>query len=85
MGLVFGFLAGALIGWIGSLVMRTDTSQGIWADIAAGAAGGVFLPLVLDTSSTFDRLIAAALGALLALTLTHGIRRYRGTRPQSDL
>lgn len=85
MGFVFGFMLGALIGWMGSLALRTDTSQGILADIAVGAAGGVFLPLLLGTSATFDRLIAAALGAIVTLILMHGIRGYLGTRPQSDL
>ena len=79
MSFVFGFLLGAFIGWMGSLAMRTDTSEGIWTDIAIGAGSGLFLPLFLDTSSTFDRLLASALGAILTLTLMHGTRKYLGT------
>lgn len=69
---------GALIGWIGSLVMRTDTSEGILLDIAAGVLGAIPMAALLGNNSTFDSLIAGGLGAMIALALLKLVRSRLG-------
>lgn len=68
-------LLGALIGWIGSLVMRTDSSEGIVVDIVVAAIGASALALLLGNRSTVDSLLAGYLGALGGLVLLRLIRR----------
>ena len=75
----WSLLLGGLVGWIGSLVMRTDTSEGIFLDIVAGAIGAVAAALLL-AESTFDSLMAGCLGSLSALTLLQAIRRAERRR-----
>lgn len=69
---------GALISWIGSLVMRTDTSEGILLDIAAGVLGAIPMAALLGNNSTFDSLIAGGLGAMIALALLKLVRSRLG-------
>lgn len=75
MFMLSAILVGALIGWIASLVLRTDTSEGILIDIAAGALGAIPLAALLGNNSTFDSLIAGGLGATLALVVLWLVRR----------
>lgn len=75
----WSLLLGALIGWIGSLVMRTGSSEGILVDIAVGAAGAVALAALLGNASTFDSLMAGYLGSLGALALLRLIKKARQT------
>ena len=74
MFIVWAMLLGALIGWIVSLVMRTDTSEGILLDIAAGVLGAIPMAALLGNNATFDSLIAGGLGALIALALLKLVR-----------
>ena len=74
MFIVWAMLVGALIGWIGSVVMRTDTSEGILLDIAAGMLGAIPMAALLGNNATFDTLIAGALGALIAVALLKLVR-----------
>ena len=74
MFILWAMLVGALIGWIGSLAMRTDTSEGILIDIAAGALGAIPMAALLGNETTFDSVIAGALGAITALVLLKLVR-----------
>lgn len=60
---------GAFVGWIGSLVMRTNTSVSILVDIACGAVAAIGLALLLATDSTFDSIVAGYLGSVIGLVL----------------
>ena len=74
MFILWAVLVGALIGWIGSVAMRTDTSEGILLDIAAGALGAIPMAALLGNQATFDSIIAGALGAIIALVLLRLVR-----------
>lgn len=75
MEIFWSLLLGALIGWIGSLVMRTNSSEGILVDIAVGAVGAAASAALLGNTSTFDSLMAGYLGSLGGLVLMHFIRK----------
>ena len=69
-------ITGAIIGWIGSLVMRTDSQAGIVADIGVGAFSGLVAALALSTSGyLLDTFLAAALGAMLVVGAVALVRR----------
>ena len=74
MSIILAVLFGALIGWLASVIMRTDTSEGIWLDIAAGFLGALPFAALLGNNATFDSLLAGALGALLAVALLQLVR-----------
>ena len=78
MFIVWAMLLGALIGWIGSVVMRTDTSEGILLDITAGSLGAIPMAAMLGNNATFDSLIAGGLGAFIALALLKLVRTRLG-------
>ena len=41
MGIIFTLVVGALIGWIASMIMRTDAQQGALANIVIGIVGSI--------------------------------------------
>ena len=74
MAIVWGVLIGALLGWIASLVMKTDTSEGILLDIAAGSLGALPSASLLGNDYTLDSVLAGGLGALGALAILQLVR-----------
>ena len=74
LSIVWGVLFGALLGWIASLVMKTDTSEGILLDIAAGSLGALPLASLLGNDYTFDSVLAGGLGAVAALAILQVVR-----------
>jgi len=74
MFMFFAMLFGALIGWVASLLTRTDSSEGILIDVAAGILGAIPMAALLGNGSTFDSLLAGGLGAMIALLLLNLVR-----------
>jgi uncharacterized membrane protein YeaQ/YmgE (transglycosylase-associated protein family) len=88
MNIVIFLIAGGVIGWIASLVMRTDAQQGILLNIIVGIAGtalGGFLigpmfgtPALNQSGSVSLASAAVSLaGALILLAVWNVIRRGR--------
>ena len=74
MFILWAMLFGALIGWVASFVMRTDTSEGILMDITAGALVAIPMAALLGNEATFDSIIAGGLGAMIALVVLNLVR-----------
>ncbi len=70
-------LFGAFIGWVASLYFKEQSNEAILVDIGVGTLGGVALSLLLATSTVLDMILAAFLGAMVALLVLHGVRRLR--------
>ncbi len=82
MGLLLWILFGALVGWIASLVMKTDAEQGLLLDIVVGVAGAVvggFIMSVLGASGVqgfnLYSFLVALLGAVLLIAAVRALRR----------
>ena len=74
---LISIITGAIIGWIGSVVMRTDTQSGIVTDVGLGAFGGLVAALALSTSGyLLDDFLAAALGAMFLVGALVVVRRF---------
>ncbi|MDQ4087521.1 MAG: GlsB/YeaQ/YmgE family stress response membrane protein [Pseudomonadota bacterium] len=71
---------GGLVGWIASIVMRTDAQQGILLNVAVGIAGAVIGALIfyrgdLQRPVTMESFVVALLGSILLLALINLFRR----------
>ncbi|WP_260583052.1 GlsB/YeaQ/YmgE family stress response membrane protein [Sphingopyxis sp. PET50] len=85
MGLIILLIVGGIIGWLASIVMRTDGQQGIFLNIVVGIVGSVLAGWIVTpliggapiTSGAFDArsLIASFVGALILLAIVNLIRR----------
>jgi uncharacterized membrane protein YeaQ/YmgE (transglycosylase-associated protein family) len=79
-------LFGALVGWLASLVMRTDAQQGLLLNIVVGIVGAFLGGLVFNflgisgsilTTGTFSLggLLIAFIGAIILLAIVNLVRR----------
>ena len=87
MGLILALIIGGIIGWLASIVMRTNAQQGILLNIVVGIVGsllGSFLlggffgadgTLLSGDSLDGGTLMAAFVGAVLLLAIVNLFRR----------
>jgi uncharacterized membrane protein YeaQ/YmgE (transglycosylase-associated protein family) len=78
-------IVGGILGWLASLVMRTDAQQGIFLNIIVGIVGALLAGFLLTpllggapiTSGAFDirSLIVSFLGAVVLLAIVNLVRR----------
>jgi uncharacterized membrane protein YeaQ/YmgE (transglycosylase-associated protein family) len=83
--LIIWLVVGGIIGWLASLVMKTDAQQGILLNVIVGIGGawlgGRFLSPLLGAGSinqsdfSLTGLIVSFLGALILLAVVNLIRR----------
>jgi len=87
MNIIIILVVGGILGWLASIVMRTDGQQGIFLNVIVGIvgaflAGFIITPLIGGapvTSGNFDirSLIASFLGAVVLLAIVNMFRRGR--------
>jgi uncharacterized membrane protein YeaQ/YmgE (transglycosylase-associated protein family) len=80
MNLIIWLVIGGVVGWLASLVMRTDAQQGIFLNIVVGIVGAFIGSLLFGgsinsgviTPTTF---VISLLGAIILLALVNLVRR----------
>ena len=87
MGWILIIVVGGILGWLASIVMRTDAQQGLLLNIVVGIVGallGGFLlaPLIGGASITtgaydIKSLLVSFLGAVILLAIVNLFRRGR--------
>jgi len=81
MGLIVWIIVGGVIGWLASIVMRTDAQQGILLNIVVGIVGAFLAGLFINGGSINNAgidarsLIASFIGAVVLLGIINLIRR----------
>jgi uncharacterized membrane protein YeaQ/YmgE (transglycosylase-associated protein family) len=81
--LIIWLLVGALIGWLASMVMRTDAQQGALLNIVVGIIGamiGGFLlggPSINSDALNMTALIVSFVGAVVLLAIVNLFTRGR--------
>ena len=78
-------IVGGLIGWVASMIMRTDAQQGVFLNVIVGiigaALGGWFISPLLGVGTinqgTFSlgALLVSLLGAVILLAIVNLVRR----------
>ena len=86
MGLIIALIVGGVIGWLASVIMRTDAQQGILLNIVVGIVGSLLGSFLLGRffgadgnimTNAFDGgvLLAALVGAVILLAIVNLFRR----------
>lgn len=83
MGLIIWLIIGGVIGWLASIIMRTDAQQGIFLNIIVGIVGA-FLGGLLFTGGSINNapltiysFLVSLLGAVILLAIVNLFRRGR--------
>ncbi|MDP5281005.1 GlsB/YeaQ/YmgE family stress response membrane protein [Sphingomonas sp. DG1-23] len=80
MGLIVWLVIGGVVGWLASIVMRTDAQQGIFLNVVVGIVGAFIGGLLFGgsinngaiTPMTF---MVSLLGAIILLAIVNLVRR----------
>lgn len=81
MGIIIWLIVGGVVGWLASLIMRTDAQQGIILNIIVGIVGAVIAGLLLGRGNinqgglTIETFLWSLLGAVILLAVVNLIRR----------
>ena len=81
--LIVWVIVGAVAGWLASIVMKTNQSQGLLADIVVGIIGGLIGGWLLTalgvggavTGLNLGSLLTAFIGAVILLAILRLVRR----------
>lgn len=78
-GLIVWLVIGGVVGWLASLVMRTDASQGIVLNVVVGIVGafigGLLFGGSINNAITPMTFIVSLLGAIILLAIVNLVRR----------
>ncbi|MFA6214971.1 MAG: GlsB/YeaQ/YmgE family stress response membrane protein [Patescibacteria group bacterium] len=82
MGIILWIIFGAIVGWVASLIMKTDGQQGVLLNIIVGVVGAViggWIMSVIGKSGVggFDlySFLVALLGACILIAIVRAVRR----------
>lgn len=85
MGIIILLVVGGLIGWVASMIMRTDAQQGVFLNIIVGIVGAVLAGFILTpliggapiTSGeiSIPSVLVSLLGAIVLLAVVNLVRR----------
>jgi uncharacterized membrane protein YeaQ/YmgE (transglycosylase-associated protein family) len=86
MGFLIWLIVGGIVGWLASLVMRTDGQQGILLNVVVGIVGAflgglLISPLVgvgsINDGVSIGSVIVSLVGAVILLAIVNLFRRGR--------
>jgi uncharacterized membrane protein YeaQ/YmgE (transglycosylase-associated protein family) len=70
---------GGIVGWLASMVMRTDAQQGIILNVVVGIVGAFIASLIfgqnINDGITVTSFITSLVGAIILLAIVNLIRR----------
>jgi uncharacterized membrane protein YeaQ/YmgE (transglycosylase-associated protein family) len=80
MGIIIWLIVGGVVGWLASLIMRTDAQQGIILNIVVGIVGAVLAGLLLGKGNinqgfSIETFLWSLVGAVILLAIVNLIRR----------
>jgi uncharacterized membrane protein YeaQ/YmgE (transglycosylase-associated protein family) len=86
MGIIVWLIVGGIVGWLASIIMRTDGQQGILLNIVVGIigallAGFLISPMVgvgtINSGLSVGTFLVSLLGAVVLLAIVNLVRRGR--------
>jgi uncharacterized membrane protein YeaQ/YmgE (transglycosylase-associated protein family) len=79
-GIIVWLVVGGVVGWLASLIMRTDAQQGILMNIIVGIVGAFLAGLLLGGGTinqgiSLESFLYSLLGAVILLAVVNLVRR----------
>lgn len=81
MGIIIWLIIGGIVGWLASLIMRTDAQQGILLNIVVGIVGAFLGGLLFNRGNineaplSVTAFIVSLIGAVILLAIVNLFRR----------
>ena len=85
MGFILWLIIGGVVGWLASVVMRRDASQGIFLNVVVGIIGAMIggwlisplvgIPTINQGTFSVGALVVSLLGAVILLAIVNLVRR----------
>ena len=81
MGFIIWLIIGGIVGWLASIIMRTDAQQGVLLNIIVGIVGAVIGGLILgrgninNSGLSVSTFLVSLLGAIVLLAIVNLVRR----------
>jgi uncharacterized membrane protein YeaQ/YmgE (transglycosylase-associated protein family) len=81
MGLIIWLIVGGVVGWLASLIMRTDAQQGLLLNIVVGIVGAFIGGLIFTGGSinnaplSITAFLVSLAGAVVLLAIVNLVRR----------
>jgi len=85
MNLIILLIVGGIIGWLASIIMRTDGQQGIFLNVVVGIVGALIAGFLLTPliggvpitsgSLSISSILISLLGAIVLLAVVNLVRR----------
>ena len=85
MNFLIWIVVGGLIGWVASMVMKTDAQQGLFLNIVVGIVGAflggllisplVGVPSINQNAFSLGAMLVSLLGAIILLAIVNLVRR----------
>jgi uncharacterized membrane protein YeaQ/YmgE (transglycosylase-associated protein family) len=81
-GIIVWLVVGGIIGWLASIIMRTDAQQGILMNIIVGIVGAFLAGLIFNGGSinqdiNLTSVLISLVGAVVLLAIVNLFRRGR--------
>jgi len=83
--LIVWLIVGGIIGWVASMIMRTDAQQGMFLNVVVGIIGAALggwlispllgMPSINDGTFSVGALIVSLIGAVILLAIVNLFRR----------
>lgn len=80
LGIIAWLIIGGLIGWVASMIMRTNDQQGILLNVVVGIVGAFLAGLIVNGGSINDdisltSILVSLVGAVVLLGIVNLVRR----------
>jgi uncharacterized membrane protein YeaQ/YmgE (transglycosylase-associated protein family) len=85
MNIIIWLAVGGLVGWVASLVMRTDAQQGVFLNVVVGIVGAVIagwfispligVPTINQDALSLGAIVVSLIGAVILLAVVSLFRR----------
>jgi uncharacterized membrane protein YeaQ/YmgE (transglycosylase-associated protein family) len=81
MGFIIWLIIGGVVGWLASMIMRTDAQQGILLNIVVGIVGAFIAGLIFGGGNInqdpmdITNILVSVVGAVILLAIVNLIRR----------
>ena len=81
MGFIIWIIIGGIVGWLASMIMRTDAQQGILLNIVVGIVGAFIAGLIFGGGNInqdpmdITNILVSLVGAVILMAIVNLIRR----------